>query len=320
MDVLFFSLVVWLLMLALTAADGEFLKVCKYPRSKWINKRKHITLKDFQNYDSCKRNNEKYMRNQIEQLNEELLNATSNNRSDYDYYGSEDYVKCRSELLNCENKISDYNHETINCVTAECRTGFHYDKDHCQQNICRCQNGEASTGTDCEVHEHNSCEIGSCKKGFYMTDESKKSANPECIKDLFKGKDYTAVGSTGVYFLYEPEYMYSLAQAHQFCQDLGANLGTIRDHTELKVFKSIVTNHCWIDVSSPKPSANRSDWIWGNNGGQVSTDDDFWHPGSPSLNGSAGNKGGWRLGKGISNFMYGVDDKWGALCEIRTNQ
>ena len=67
-----------------------------------------------------------------------------------------DYVKCRSELLVCENKITDLSLSNVvesddsitNCTPTECRTGFHYDSNHCQQNICTCQNGMAITGTE----------------------------------------------------------------------------------------------------------------------------------------------------------------------------
>jgi len=205
-------------------------------------------------------------------------------------------------------------HDQEYCDPLQCRQGFHYEANSCVKNICKCLNGELAK--KCEKHGGSSCEIGSCKKGFYMTEESKKSANPECTA-LFKGKDHTAVGSTGVYFLFELGYKYNLAQAHQICHDLGANLGTIRDHAELEIINSIVTDHCWVDVSSPKISDIRSDWIWGNNGGQVSTDDDFWYPDRPILDGLSGNTGGWIKDKGISNNVDGVH---GVLCEIRTNQ
>ena len=52
----------------------------------------------------------------------------------------------------------------------------------------------------------------------------------------------------------------------------------------------------------------------------MSTDDDFWYPGRPILDGTTGNKGGWVKGYGISNNMGdGVNGLYGVLCEIRTN-
>ena len=153
-------------------------------------------------------------------------------------------------------------HDQENCDPSKCNKGFHYEANHCVKNICKCQHGRLAA--NCEKHESNSCEIGSCEEGFYMTEESKKSASPEC-KALFKGKDYQSVGSTGVYFLYEPSWNYNLKSAHQFCKNLNANLGTIRDRVELGVIKSLVTNDAWVDVSSSKQSSNRARWYWGNN-------------------------------------------------------
>ena len=93
------------------------------------------------------------------------------------------FVKCKSELAVCENKITELNRSfdfksfseslanstlTISeCLSKHCLTGFHYDSDHCQQNICTCQNGMAITGTKCETHQQEKCDPLKCHEGFH---------------------------------------------------------------------------------------------------------------------------------------------------------
>ena len=242
-----------------------------------------------------------------------------------------DYVKCRSDILAYQQ---DYEIKIADLVGTEWLNDFYYyDVAGSNENVCRCQNGKAVTGTDCEAHnqekcdplkcnpgfhyELNHCLKNICEKGFYMTEEAKNSANPVC-KPLFKGHDYHSVGSTGVYYTYENLYIYNLAEAHQFCKNLNANLGTIRDRVELGVIKSFLTDHVWIDVFSLQPSSNRAEWYWGNNGGRVSIDDAFWMDKRPIVDRRAGNKGFWYQGDGISNYAYdGINSVFGVLCEIR---
>ena len=153
----------------------------------------------------------------------------------------------------------------------------------------------------------------------------------ECTKNpgpnaLFNGLDYTAVGSTGVYFYYTSENNYNLTEAHNFCKNLDnhgrANLGTIRNHAELKVINTLVNDtRTWVDVSCPildlngSPSSIRSDWQWGNNGGPVLADDEFWYSGTrPSSKFQA--YAMWYKGRGLSNRPE-ESGKFGLICEIR---
>ena len=124
MRILFFSFIVWLSTLAIAAADNASFKFCRIPRTRYIRNKKYVNHEEFQKYVQCR---EGKHRNEVDQLRQQLLNGD-----------------------NCDGG-------SVNFTLTECRTGFHYDSDHCQQNICRCQNGKALTGTDCEVHNQEDC-------------------------------------------------------------------------------------------------------------------------------------------------------------------
>ena len=107
MRILFFSLIFWLSILAIAAADSTFFKVCRIPRIKHIRRKRYIKLEEFQEYDTCKREeiqnlNKKHDQEvsrkeaEIETLKEQLWNGNNyadTSEIDYPEYTS-DSSKC----------------------------------------------------------------------------------------------------------------------------------------------------------------------------------------------------------------------------------
>ena len=82
-----------------------------------------------------------------------------------------EYLKEELDIYNDDDyrRYDDYPETTTKFVTSsDCNTGFHFATDHCEQNVCTCQNGEPKTGIDCVAHGKEDCSSTGCNKGFHF--------------------------------------------------------------------------------------------------------------------------------------------------------
>ena len=65
--------------------------------------------------------------------------------------------------------VSEAKSYSSGCLVESCNTGWTVsdDKSTCEENICSCDNGVASSGAKCPSNEANKCE--SCKNGFKLS-------------------------------------------------------------------------------------------------------------------------------------------------------
>ena len=158
-------------------------------------------------------------------------------------------------------------------LCKRCDAGFHKSGDGCLINQCTCLNGTAEVGVDCPNHDDHLCQ--NCEKNYKLNLDTKL-----CDFDWNTKEGWTPAIAIRpldvVAFKYSTDKK-NLAEAKKFCNDLGGNLGTIRDEAELHVINEIVTDEAWVDVTTEKAYSGRSEWKWGNGGGEVSADDSFWY-------------------------------------------
>ena len=197
---------------------------------------------------------------------------------------AEDYVKCRSKLLDFENASNIPDHSiydssnpddkshrsyTSKSVSKDCPTGFRYEADACLENICECENGEAKTGIECITHGKEDCHPSGCNKGFYYTSD-------RCLEN-----DWKQAGGTSVYFKVL-DYTMTLNQAHINCQASypGARLATILTQIEFDLIRGFAYASdflAWIDLTASGDIGVRSNYYWGNGGGLVKSDSWWFH-------------------------------------------
>ena len=226
---LFFSSILWLLILAIAATDQGISAVCRFPKTKLIrHKKKYVTLQDFLRYDSCRKDERKdEISRKMKQLNEQHAAEIAEKDKEIKYlkdqlfsggiYNDDDYIKYddfpestttgveishkdegienlkeskesldqlfNGDIYNDDDyfRYNDYPESTTQIVSSpSCNKGYHFAADHCEQNLCTCQNGEPKNGTNCVTHDKEDCSSTGCDKGFHFDSDLKTCEQNRC--------------------------------------------------------------------------------------------------------------------------------------------